>query len=74
MLLLASCGAVQQVPVLEPVKLPDTFATCKGRPTVPDVLDDKAAAGLLLDYDDAWSDCHDKLQRAWTLTQTPPKQ
>lgn len=63
-----SCGT-EPVPVAVKTPLPAEFADCKHRPDVPAVLDDAVAAGLLLDYDDALSDCSDKLHRAWQLSQ-----
>ena len=67
-LLLLSCAG-EPVPVVVKTPLPAEFSDCKARPVVPAAVDDAIAAGLLLDYDDAWADCRDKLQRAWGLTQ-----
>ena len=65
-LLLTNCGGVP-VPVPVHLPVPAEFATCSPRPPVPPTLDDATVSGWLLDYDDAWADCSDKLGRLWGL-------
>lgn len=64
---MASCAVAP--PQLVKFHLPAEFKTCGPRPAIPLRANDKTAAVLLLEYDDALSDCHGKLYRAWKLTQ-----
>ena len=67
LLSIASCAAAP--PTLVKLRLPAEFRDCAGRPPIPPVLDDRSAALLLLEYDDALSDCRGKLHAVWSLMQ-----
>jgi hypothetical protein len=60
-------GCAEKPPVVEvryvPQQVPAGLLTCAAKPAVPEVMDDHAVAGYVLDLAEAGEDCRAKLRR-----------